>query len=399
MLSIHRESSLDIVPFNRPAQTGEELNAIAEALSSGDLSGSGPYLRSCQDWFEINLTCARALLTPSATHSLEMAALLLNIREGDEVIMPSYTFVSTANAFVLRGARIVFVDIRPDTMNIDETLIAAAITKRTRAIVVVHYAGVACEMDIIMDVARLNGIAVVEDAAQAIMANWRGRPLGTIGDIGAISFHETKNLTSGGEGGLTIINNPALAERAEIIREKGTDRSRFLRGQVDKYSWQGIGSSYLMSEVSAAFLWAQLKERDRIFDRRMALHSQYRTALSQLIDSARVEIQHHPEGTAHNAHMFYIKVGNITERDAMVSWLKENGIIAPFHYIPLHSSQAGRRFGRFVGEDRFTTQESERLLRLPLFFNMTDEQQNRVISAVFGFWQAVRPSLQLQIVD
>lgn len=399
MLSIYRESPIEKVPFNRPAQTGEELNAIAAALSSGDLSGSGPHLRSCQDWFEVNLACARALLTPSATHSLEMAALLLNIREGDEVIMPSYTFVSTANAFALRGAKIVFVDIRPDTMNIDETLIGAAITKRTRAIVVVHYAGVACEMDTIMDLARLNGIAVVEDAAQAVMAKWRGRALGTIGDIGAFSFHETKNLTSGGEGGLTIINDPTLAERAEIIREKGTDRSRFLRGQVDKYSWRGIGSSYLMNEISAAFLWAQLKERNRIFARRMALYTQYRNALSQLIETDRIEIQRHPEGTAHNAHMFYIKLGNRAERDAMASWLRKNGITAPFHYVPLHSSQAGRRFGHFVGEDRYTTQESERLLRLPLFFNMTDEQQNRVVSAVLGFWQVAGPSLHLQLVD
>lgn len=399
MLSIYSEVPIETVPFNRPAQTGEELNAIATALTNGDLSGCGAHLRSCQDWFEGNLACTRALLTPSATHSLEMAALLLNIREGDEVIMPSYTFVSTANAFALRGAKIVFVDIRPDTMNIDETLIGAAITKRTRAIVVVHYAGVACEMDTIMDLARLNGIAVVEDAAQAVMAKWHGRALGTIGDIGAYSFHETKNITSGGEGGLTIINDPTLAERAEIIREKGTDRSRFLRGQVDKYSWLGIGSSYLMNEISAAFLWAQLKERNRIFTRRMALYTQYQNALSQLIEADKIEIQHHPEGTAHNAHMFYIKLGNMAERDAMASWLKKNGITAPFHYVPLHTSQAGQRFGRFVGEDRYTTNESGRLLRLPLFFNMTDDQQDRVISAVKGFWQVADPTLRLQLVD
>ena len=359
---------------------------IGRALAGGDMSGDGPHSRKCREWFEAELGCARALLTPSGTHSLEMAALLLNIREGDEVIMPSYTFVSTANAFVLRGARVVFVDIRPDTMNIDETLIEAAITPRARAIVVVHYAGVACEMDAIMALARLNGLAVVEDAAQGVMAGWRGHPLGTIGDVGAYSFHETKNITSGGEGGLTIINDPALAGRAEIIREKGTDRNQFLRGEIDKYSWRDIGSSYLMNEVSAAFLWTQITHHADILARRMALHTAYAEALSPLVADGRIEVQAHPDGTAHNAHMFYIKLADRGERDAMSGWLRQNGIMAPFHYVPLHSSAAGRRFGRFCGADRYTTSESERLLRLPLYFNMTDTQQARVIAAVHGFW-------------
>ena len=376
----------DIIPFNRPPLTGMEEVVIARALAGGDMSGDGPHSRKCREWFEAELGCARALLTPSGTHSLEMAALLLNIREGDEVIMPSYTFVSTANAFVLRGAKIVFVDIRPDTMNIDETLIEAAITSRTRAIVVVHYAGVACEMDAIMALARLNGLAVVEDAAQGVMAGWRGHSLGTIGDVGAYSFHETKNITSGGEGGLTIINDPALAGRAEVIREKGTDRNQFLRGEIDKYSWRDIGSSYLMNEVSAAFLWTQITHHADILARRMALHSAYAEALSPLVADGRIEVQAHPDGTAHNAHMFYIKLADAAERDAMSGWLRQNGIMAPFHYVPLHSSAAGRRFGRFCGADRYTTSESERLLRLPLYFNMTDTQQARVIAAVHGFW-------------
>ena len=271
-------------------------------------------------------------------------------------------------------------------MNIDETLIEAAITSRTRAIVVVHYAGVACEMDAIMALARLNGLAVVEDAAQGVMAGWRGHALGTIGDVGAYSFHETKNITSGGEGGLTIINDPALAGRAEVIREKGTDRNQFLRGEIDKYSWRDIGSSYLMNEVSAAFLWTQITHHADILARRMALHSAYAEALSPLVADGRIEVQAHPDGTAHNAHMFYIKLADRGERDAMSGWLRQNGIMAPFHYVPLHSSAAGRRFGRFCGADRYTTSESERLLRLPLYFNMTDTQQARVIAAVHGFW-------------
>ena len=376
-----------VVPFNRIAVTGREIAVLSELLEAPDRFAGGLYLRRCRQYFEADLGCACALLTPSGTASLEMAAILLDIREGDEVIMPSFTFVSTANAFVLRGARIVFVDIRPDTMNIDETLIEAAMTERTRAIVVVHYAGVACDMDAIMALAARRGVAVVEDAAQGMLAAWKGRPLGTFGAVGAFSFHETKNFSAGGEGGLTIINDPALAERAEIIREKGTDRSRFLRGQVDKYSWVDLGSSFLMNEISAAYLWAQIEARAHIQAERMAIHSAYRDGLDGLITEGRIEVQAHPEGTAHNAHMFYIKLRDIVERDAMAAWLRQNGIIAPFHYVPLHSSQAGQSFGRFHGEDRHTTAESERLLRLPLFFGLTEGQQARVIDRVQAFWR------------
>ncbi len=376
----------DRIPFNRIPVTGFEMDALARTLGPEGMADSTAHLRKCRAWFEAELGCDRALLTPSGTHSLEMAALLLDIREGDEVIMPSYTFVSTANAFALRGARIVFVDIRPDTMNIDETLIADAITGRTRAIVVVHYAGVACEMDAILDLAAREGIAVIEDAAQGVMASWKSRPLGTLGAVGAFSFHETKNLTSGGEGGLTIINDPALSERAEIIREKGTNRSRFLRGQVDKYSWVDLGSSYLMNEISAAYLWAQIEAREMIQGQRMAIHQAYGRALAGLVAEGRIEVQAHPPGSAHNAHMFYIKLRDLEERDAMALWLKTQGITAPFHYVPLHSAEAGQRFGRFHGVDRYTTTESERLLRLPLFFGMTEAQQERVIAAVTAFW-------------
>lgn len=376
----------DIIPFSRIPITGYECDVITKLINEEGFSGNGTHLRKCRDWFEEELGCACALLTPSGTHSLEMAALLLDIRAGDEVIMPSYTFVSTANAFVLRGARIVFVDIRPDTMNIDETKLEAAITERTRAIVLVHYAGVACEMDEIMVLAQTRGLAVIEDAAQGMMANWRGRPLGTLGAVGAFSFHETKNLSSGGEGGLTIINDPALVERSEIIREKGTDRSRFLSGKVDKYSWVDLGSSYLMNEISAAFLWVQIKARNEIQARRMAVHDVYRAELADLVAAGRIEVQAYPEGTEHNAHMFYIKLCDLDERVAMTAWLKAHGITASFHYVPLHSSLAGKRFGHFSGSDCFTTVESERLLRLPLFYNMTSAQQERVIAAVTAFW-------------
>lgn len=376
-----------VVPFNRIAVTGREIGILSEMLEAPDRFAGGLFLRRCRQYFEADLGCSCALLTPSGTASLEMAAILLDIRAGDEVIMPAFTFVSTANAFVLRGARIVFVDIRPDTMNIDETLIEAAMTERTRAIVVVHYAGVACDMDAIMALAARRGVAVVEDAAQGMMATWKGQPLGTFGAVGAFSFHETKNFSAGGEGGLTIINDPALAERAEIIREKGTDRSRFLRGQVDKYSWVDLGSSFVMNEVSAAYLWAQIEARDSIQSARMAIHAGYRAGLEPLIADGRIEVQAHPEGTAHNAHMFYIKLRDITERDAMSAWLRQAGISAPFHYVPLHSAPAGLAFGRFHGADRYTTLESERLLRLPLFYGLSEGQQARVIDRVRAFWQ------------
>ncbi|MEY8830762.1 dTDP-4-amino-4,6-dideoxygalactose transaminase [Sedimentitalea sp. XS_ASV28] len=387
-LSSSRASQFeDVVPFCQLPVTGSESEVIARLLREDIRLRGDKYQRRCRDWFERHLGSGCALLTPSATHSLEMSALLLDLKEGDEVIMPSYTFVSSANAFVLRGARIVFVDVRPDTMNIDETMIEAAITERTRAIVVVHYGGVACEMDAILSIAKTRGIAVIEDAAQGMMATWRDRPLGTIGKIGAYSFHETKNFSAGGEGGLTIVNDPALADRAEIIREKGTDRSRFLSGKIDKYTWVDLGSSYLMNEISAAFLWAQIGHRDEIQSRRMALYATYRTELAHLVADGRIEVQAHPEGTAHNAHIFYVKLRDLDERDAMIAHLKANRIKASFHYVPLHSSRAGQRYGRFSGVDRFTTRESDRLLRLPLFFNMTDAQQARVIEAFTAFWR------------
>ncbi|MFD1194492.1 dTDP-4-amino-4,6-dideoxygalactose transaminase [Seohaeicola saemankumensis] len=375
----------DTVPFNRMPITGYEEEQLIYALNLLKSPHSKEHLNRCQEWFEKELGCVRALLTPSCTHSLEMAALLLDIQEGDEVIMPSYTFVSTANAFVMRGARITFVDIRPDTMNIDETKIEAAINERTRAIVVMHYAGVACDMDAIMELAGKHKLIVIEDAAQSVMASWHGRPLGTIGAVGAISFHETKNLSSGGEGGLTIVNNPALIERAEIICEKGTNRKSFLNGEVDKYSWVDLGSSYLMNEISAAFLWAQITARDQIYASRMAIHDTYSKELRDLCTDGRIEVQSFPPGTSHNAHMFYIKLRDMSERNAMMRWLNSRGIKAPFHYHPLHSSQAGRKFGRFNGVDRYTTTESERLLRLPLFYKMNSNQVERVITAVKEF--------------
>lgn len=316
-----------------------------------------------------------------------MAALLLDIQPGDEVIMPSFTFVSTANAFVLRGARIVFVDVRPDTMNIDETLIEAAITEKTRAIVPVHYAGVACEMDTIMALAQQYGLYVVEDAAQGVMATYKGRALGTIGHIGCYSFHETKNYTAGGEGGATLINDAALIERAEIIREKGTNRSQFFRGQVDKYTWRDIGSSYLMSDLQAAYLWAQLEVADRINQRRLQLWRQYHEALAPLAGAGRLALPTMPTHCGHNAHMFYLKLRDMRERSAFIDFLKEAEIMAVFHYIPLHCSPAGARFGRFVGEDRYTTRESERLVRLPLFYNLPDVNQRTVINSIQSFFR------------
>ncbi len=381
-----RGLSDQMIPFNSPPVLGTEMDLIAESLFQGHLSGDGPFSVKCQNWFKAEFGCAQALLTPSCTHALEMAALLLDITPGDEVIMPSYTFVSTANAFALRGATIVFVDIRPDTMNIDETLIEEAITPKTKAIVPVHYAGVSCEMDVICDIARTHNLAVIEDAAQGIMATYKGRPLGTIGDIGAISFHETKNTTSGGEGGLIILNDERHALRAEIIREKGTNRSQFFRGQVDKYNWVDIGSSYLLNDISAAYLWAQIEGRDKIFAKRMSIYNTYRAELADLIASSQIEIQHLPQETSHNAHMFYLKLRDMEQRSQFIAFLRENKITAPFHYVPLHSSEAGKNFGRFNGMDRYTTAESERLVRLPIFYNMTEGQQVKVIEMVKKFF-------------
>ena len=375
-----------MIPFNAPPVVGTEVEYMQSAMSSGKLCGDGGFTRRCQQWMEQRFGSKKVLLTPSCTASLEMAAILIDIQPGDEVIMPSYTFVSTANAFVLRGATIVFVDVRPDTLNIDETRIEAAITVKTRAIVPVHYAGVACEMDAIMALAQKYQLYVIEDAAQGVMATYKGRALGTIGHIGCFSFHETKNYTAGGEGGATLINDAKLVERAEIIREKGTNRSQFFRGQVDKYTWRDIGSSYLMSDLQAAYLWAQLEAAVAINQQRLRLWQRYYDALQPLAASGRISLPHIPASGEHNAHMFYIKLRDNDDRSALINWMKEAEILTVFHYIPLHASPAGQRFGRFEGEDNFTTRESERLLRLPLFYNLSDNNQNSVIGSLLSFF-------------
>lgn len=374
------------IPFNRPPYTGNEDQYVIAAMRSEKISGDGKYARQCQRWFEERLGCRKALLTPSCTHALEMAALLIGIQPGDEVIMPSYTFVSTANAFVLRGATIVFVDIRPDTMNIDERLIEQAVTPRTKAIVPVHYAGVACEMDVITDIADRHGLFVIEDAAQGMMATYKGRELGTIGHLAAYSFHETKNLTSGGEGGLLIINDERFVDRAEIIREKGTNRSQFFRGMVDKYSWVDVGSSYLPSEMQAAYLWGQLEYAEAISADRLASWQEYCEGLSKLAQAGQVELQTIPAGCVHNGHMFYIKAKDLNERTALLAHLDSDNIYAVFHYVPLHNAKAGMRFSRFVGEDRFTTKESERLIRLPLFYGIDQAAKAHVTGSVKRFY-------------
>lgn len=374
------------IPFNRSPYTGNEAPYVQAALRSDRLSGDGPFSRQCQGWFESALGCRKALLTPSCTHALEMAALLIDIQPGDEVIMPSYTFVSTANAFVLRGATIVFVDVRPDTMNLDERLIEAAITPRTRAIVAVHYAGVACDMVAIMDIAGRHDLVVVEDAAQGMGAMWQGRPLGTIGHIGAYSFHETKNYTSGGEGGLLIINDERYASRAEIIREKGTNRSQFFRGMVDQYSWVDIGSSYLLSDLQAACLWGQLERFDDIRRDRLRTWTRYQQGLQPLADQRRITLPTVPAHAQHNASLFYLKTDSLDERTRLISHLAGQGIQAVFHYVPLHSSLAGQRFGRLHGSDKVTTAHSDRLLRLPLWFGMSEQEADRVVAAVSDFF-------------
>lgn len=375
-----------MINFNEPPYSGNEEKFIAEAIASHKICGDGAFTRKCSEWLERRFAAKKVLLTTSGTSALEMAALLCDIQPGDEVIMPSYTFCSTADAFVQRGARIVFVDIRPDTMNIDESLIEGAITSKTKAICVVHYAGVACEMDSIMDIARRHGLKVVEDAAQGVMSYYKGRALGTIGDYGCYSFHETKNYSMG-EGGAIVINTSVEdIERAEIIREKGTNRSKFWRGQIDKYTWVDYGSSYLPSELNAAYLWAQLEAADQINESRLSVWSRYDEAFRPLADSGRIEVPFVPEGCAHNAHMFYIKCRDLEERTAFISYMKEREIGCVFHYIPLHSSPAGQKFGRFDGEDKFTTKESDRLVRLPLWYKMSDEQVSFVIESAKSFF-------------
>ncbi|WGE46364.1 dTDP-4-amino-4,6-dideoxygalactose transaminase [Actinobacillus equuli] len=374
-----------MIPFNKPPVIGSELAYLQNAINSGKLSGDSYYTKQCERWFEQHFGTPKVLLTPSCTASLEMAAILLNIQAGDEVIMSSYTFVSTANAFALRGAKIVFVDIRPDTMNIDETKIEAAITSRTKVIVPVHYAGVACEMDSIMAIAAKHNLYVVEDAAQAVMAFYKGKPLGTIGHLGCYSFHETKNYSSGGEGGAILINDAKLVERAEIVREKGTNRSQFFRGQVDKYTWRDIGSSFLMSDLQAAYLAAQLEAAEQINQRRLSIWQQYFEAFSPLAAEQRIQLPQVPAECQHNAHMFYLKFKDLTERSAFIEWMKQKDILAVFHYIPLHSSPAGQQFGTFYGEDQYTSTESDRLVRLPLFYNMSEAELRLVIEAVLEF--------------
>lgn len=375
-----------MIPFNRPPFTGNEEKYVLESMKSSKISGDGEFTKRCTQWFEKKLQCKKALLTTSCTHALEIAAILLDIQEGDEVIMPSYTFVSTANAFVLRGAKIVFVDIRPDTMNIDETKIEQAITEKTKVIVPVHYAGVSCEMDTIMDIASRHNLFVVEDAAQGMMSSYKGKALGTIGHLGAFSFHETKNYTSAGEGGLLIINDEKFVQRAEIIREKGTNRSLFFRGMVDKYSWVDVGSSYLMNDVSAAYLWGNLEKADEINQDRLATWQKYYNGLKELEDKGLIELPTIPNGCVQNAHMFYIKVKDIDSRAKLIEHLKQHEIWAVFHYVPLHSAPAGLKFGRFDSEDVFTTSESERLVRLPMYYGMSESESAKVVSSIKGFF-------------
>ena len=373
-----------MIPFNKPPFIGKEKEYIDKAIENHKICGDGEFSKKCHAWLEEKTGAARALLVTSGSTALDMAAILADVGPGDEVILPSFTFVSTANAFVLRGADLVYVDIRPDTQNIDEKLIEEAITDRTKVIAPVHYAGVGCEMDTIMDIAQRHGIKVVEDAAQGVMSTYKGRALGSIGDFGCYSFHETKNYSMG-EGGGLVIRDEKMAERAEIIREKGTDRSKFLRGQIDKYTWVDMGSSYLPSDINAAYLYAQLEEADMINQNRLKSWAAYYEQLSPLADAGRIELPVIPAECKHNAHMFYIKVTDIGERDALIRYLKENGIITAFHYVPLHTSPAGSRFGRFHGEDRYTTNTFERLLRLPMYYGLTQDNVDYICDKIKEF--------------
>ena len=374
-----------MICFNVPPYTGKEIDYIKKAVENHKICGDGEFTKKDSEWIENKTGTAKCLLTTSCTHATEMAALLLDIKPGDEVIMPSYTFVSTADAFVLRGATPVFIDIRPDTMNIDENLIEDAITDKTRAIVPVHYAGVGCEMDKIMDIAKRHNLKVVEDAAQGIMASYKGKPLGTFGDFGAFSFHETKNFSMG-EGGALLIRDKENIERAEIFREKGTDRSKFFRGQVDKYRWQDFGSSYLPSELNAAYLYAQLEEADTIQTARMARWNQYHEKLSPLAEQGRIQLPFIPDYCEHNAHIFYIKTKDMAERTDLINYMKSKDVLTVFHYVPLHSAPAGLKYGRFHGEDKYTTKESERLLRLPMYYSLTPDDCEYVADQVLNFY-------------
>ena len=375
-----------MINFNVPPFTGKEIEYMKEAIENQKICGDGPFTKKCSEWIERQTGTTKCLLTTSCTHATELAALLTDIKEGDEVILPSYTFVSTADAFVLRGATAVFVDIRPDTMNINEKLIEDAVTERTRAIAPVHYAGVGCEMNTIMDIANRHNLVVVEDAAQGIMASYRGKALGTFGDFGCFSFHETKNFSMG-EGGALLIRDGQYIERAEIFREKGTDRSRFYRGEIDKYRWQDYGSSYLPSDMNAAYLYAQLELADEITGTRVARWNQYRELLQPLADEGKIELPYIPPHCEHNGHMFYIKTKDIEERTRLDAFLKERGVHAVFHYIPLHTAPAGQKYGRFHGEDKYTTKESERLLRLPMFYKLTEDEVTYITEQVKAFYR------------
>ena len=375
------------IPFNIPPYVGHEMEYLQKACEvNHKICGDGPFTKQCKAWVEEKTGTAECLMTTSGTSALEMAAHLSHIQPGEEVIMPSYTFCSTADAFVLKGAVPVFVDIRPDTMNLDETLLEDAITDKTRAIAAVHYAGVSCEMDTILEIAKRHHLTVVEDAAQGVMSSYKGRALGTLGDFGCYSFHETKNYSMG-EGGAILIRDPEKISEAEILREKGTNRSQFFRGQIDKYTWVDYGSSFLPSELNAAYLMAQLDQADEINHARLARWEQYYRLLSPLAAEGRIELPVIPKDCVHNAHMFYIKTRDLEERQALIQALREQGILAVFHYIPLHSSPAGKKFGRFHGEDRYTTRESERLLRLPMYYSLTEENVNDVVSVIEEFYR------------
>lgn len=375
-----------MIHFNVPPVVGNELQYMEEAIKNRKICGDGIFTKKCSAWMEEKTGTAKALLTTSCTHAIEMSAILSNIQPGDEVIMPSYTFVSTADAFVLRGAKVIFVDIRPETMNIDERLIEEAVTERTKAIVPVHYAGVACKMDEICDIAKRHNLFVIEDAAQGVMSFYKGRPLGTLGDYGCYSFHETKNYSMG-EGGALLIKDPKNIERAEIIREKGTNRSKFFRGQIDKYTWMDAGSSYLPSDLNAAYLWAQLEKAEEILNDRMASWNLYNQLLKELEEEGYIRLPEIPEECTHNAHMFYIKTKDLEERQNLISFLKAKGVGAVFHYIPLHSASAGKKYGEFFGKDIYTTSESERLLRLPLYYKLSNDSIEKIVEAIKEFYK------------